>query len=202
MPQKKKLPFVTVGFVAVNVLVYVILEILGNTENSEFMVRMGAVWAPYVKQGEYWRLFTATFMHFGFEHIANNMLILVCAGMILEKALGHVKFTILYLIAGVGGNILSCAQMLHTKDYAVAAGAAGAIFGIVGALLWIVILHRGRYESLTGKGLLFMIVITLYYGITTGGIDNWGHIGGLLMGFVMGIILYRRVDFRRENPYT
>ena len=122
--------------------------------------------------------------------------------MILEKALGHVKFTILYLIAGVGGNILSCAQMLHTKDYAVAAGASGAIFGIVGALLWIVILHRGRYESLTGKGLLFMIVITLYYGITTGGIDNWGHIGGLLMGFVMGIILYRRVDFRRENPYT
>ena len=51
MPQKKKLPFVTVGFVAVNVLVYMILEILGNTENSEFMVRMGAVWPPYVKQG-------------------------------------------------------------------------------------------------------------------------------------------------------
>ena len=50
MPQKKKLPFVTVGFVAVNVLVYVILEILGNTENSEFMVRMGAVWPPYVEQ--------------------------------------------------------------------------------------------------------------------------------------------------------
>ena len=79
MPQKKKLPFVTVGFVAVNVLVYVILEILGNTENSEFMVRMGAVWPPYVKQGEYWRLFTATFMHFGFEHILNNMLVLICA---------------------------------------------------------------------------------------------------------------------------
>lgn len=76
---KKKLPFVTVGFVAVNVLVYVILEILGNTENSEFMVRMGAVWPPYVKQGEYWRLFTATFMHFGFEHILNNMLVLICA---------------------------------------------------------------------------------------------------------------------------
>ena len=85
MPQKKKLPFVTVGFVAVNVLVYVILEILGNTENSEFMVRMGAVWPPYVKQGEYWRLFTATFMHFGFEHILNNMLVLICAGPILEK---------------------------------------------------------------------------------------------------------------------
>lgn len=107
MPQKKKLPFVTVGFVAVNVLVYVILEILGNTENSEFMVRMGAVWPPYVKQGEYWRLFTATFMHFGFEHILNNMLVLICAGPILEKAMGHIKYLCLYLIAGVGGSTLS-----------------------------------------------------------------------------------------------
>lgn len=201
--RKDSKPIMTITFVAINVLVFAVLEIMNDTQNPEFMAAHGAVWPPYVSEKhEYWRLLTATFMHFGFEHIVNNMLLLVCAGMILEKALGHVKFTILYLIAGVGGNVLSCAQMLHTKDYAVSAGASGAIFGIVGALLWIVILHRGRYESLTGKGLLFMIVITLYYGITTGGIDNWGHIGGLLMGFVMGIILYRRVDFRRENPYT
>ena len=179
--RKDSEPIMTIIFVVINVLVFVLLEIMGDTQNSEFMAEHGAVWPPYVSEGhEYWRLLTATFMHFGFEHIANNMLILVCAGMILEKALGHVKFTILYLIAGVGGNVLSCAQMLHTKDYAVAAGASGAIFGIVGALLWIVILHRGRYESLTGKGLLFMIVITLYYGITTGGIDNWGILEAFL----------------------
>lgn len=167
MPQKKKLPFVTVGFVAVNVLVYVILEILGNTENSEFMVRMGAVWPPYVKQGEYWRLFTATFMHFGFEHILNNMLVLICAGPILEKAMGHIKYLCLYLIAGVGGSTLSYVQMIARGKYEVSAGASGAIFGIIGALLWIVMIHKGRYESLTGKGLLFMIVISLYYGITS-----------------------------------
>ena len=129
--RKDSEPIMTIIFVVINVLVFVVLEIMGDTQNSEFMAEHGAVWPPYVSEGhEYWRLLTATFMHFGFEHIANNMLILVCAGMILEKALGHVKFTILYLI------------------------------------------------------------------------DNWGHIGGLLMGFVMGIILYRRVDFRRENPYT
>lgn len=130
MSQKKKLPFVTVGFVAVNVLVYVILEILGNTENSEFMVRMGAVWPPYVKQGEYWRLFTATFMHFGFEHILNNMLVLICAGPILEKAMGHIKYLCLYLIAGVGGSTLSYVQMIARGKYDVSAGASGAIFGI------------------------------------------------------------------------
>ena len=192
MPQKKKLPFVTVGFVAVNVLVYVILEILG---------RMGAVWPPYVKQGEYWRLFTATFMHFGFEHILNNMLVLICAGPILEKAMGHIKYLCLYLIAGVGGSTLSYVQMTARGKYDVSAGASGAIFGIIGALLWIVMIHKGRYESLTGKGLLCM-----YYGITSVDVDNWAHVGGLAMGFVLAIFLYRKprkaVDLSGENPYT
>lgn len=109
--RKDSEPIMTIIFVVINVLVFVVLEIMGDTQNSEFMAEHGAVWPPYVSEGhEYWRLLTATFMHFGFEHIANNMLILVCAGMILEKALGHVKFTILYLIAGVGGNVLSCAR--------------------------------------------------------------------------------------------
>lgn len=180
---------------------------MGDTQNSEFMASMGAVWPPYIlEQGQYWRLLTATFMHFGFDHILNNMLILICAGIILEDALGHVKYLILYLIAGIGGSTLSYLQMLHSGDYAVAAGASGAIFGIIGALLWIVIVHKGRYETLTGKGLLFMIVISLYYGIHSGGVDNWGHVGGLIMGFLMGILLYRKkpkyIDFEDENPYT
>lgn len=199
--------YITFALVAINSIVFVMLEIMGDTQNSEFMAHMGAVWPPYIlKQGQYWRLLTATFMHFGFDHILNNMLILVCAGMILEDALGHVKYLILYLIAGIGGSTLSYFQMLHSGDYAVAAGASGAIFGIIGALLWIVIVHKGRYETLTGKGLFFMIVISLYYGIHTGGVDNWGHIGGLIMGFLMGILLYRKkpkyVDFGDENSYT
>ena len=199
--------YITFALVAINSIVFVMLEIMGDTQNSEFMAHMGAVWPPYIlKQGQYWRLLTATFMHFGFDHILNNMLILVCAGMILEDALGHVKYLILYLIAGIGGSTLSYLQMLHSGDYAVAAGASGAIFGIIGALLWIVIVHKGRYETLTGKGLFFMIVISLYYGIHTGGVDNWGHIGGLIMGFLMGILFYRKkpkyVDFGDENSYT
>ena len=206
MQQKRDVAFVTAAFVGINVVVYVILEILGNTQDSEFMARMGAVWPPYVKQGAYWRLFTATFMHFGFEHILNNMLVLICAGPILEKGLGHLKYLCLYLFAGVGGSTLSYLQMLHSGEYSVAAGASGAIFGIIGALLWIVIIHRGRYESLTGRGLLFMIAISLYYGITSGDVDNWAHIGGLLMGIILGIILYRKprkaVDLSGENPYT
>ena len=186
-------PAMTFSLAAINVIAFFVLELMGDTLDTEFMMQIGAVYPDLLaKKGEYWRLFTATFMHFGFEHLLNNMLILLCAGAILERALGHVKYLSLYLCAGIGGSTLSFLQMLRSGDYAVSAGASGAIFGIVGALLWIVIRHRGRYETLTGKGLVFMIVITLYYGISTGGIDNWGHIGGLAMGFLLGALLYRK----------
>ena len=182
----------TASLVAINVLVFAVLEILGNTEDAYFMLNHGAIYPTNIlEDGEYWRLITATFMHFGFTHLLNNMIILIAAGNILEKAMGHWKYLLLYLLAGLGGSTLSFVQMVHSGSYSVVAGASGAIFGIVGALLWVVIVHRGRYESLTGKGLLFMIAICLYYGIATGGVDNWGHLGGLIGGFLLGILLYR-----------
>lgn len=203
---EKKKPVVTISLVIINIMVFLVMEMIGDTEDTAFMMKMGAAWPLYILDGQCWRLFTSTFMHFGFEHIMNNMLILACAGPILEKAMGHIKYLILYIIAGVGGSALSYLQMLYSDKYAVAAGASGAIFGIIGALLWIVIRHKGRYETLTGKGLLFMIVISLYYGISSGEVDNWGHIGGLVMGFLMSVIFYRKprktVDFNDENTYT
>lgn len=204
--QKKK-PIITISLIMINIAVFLCLELTGSTEDTMFMLEHGAVYPEYLTdRGEYWRLFTAMFLHFGFPHLINNMLILGAAGGILEDALGHVKYLFLYVLAGLGGSMLSYMEMLHSGDYAVSAGASGAIFGIVGALLWIVIVHKGRYESLTGMGLLFIIALTLYYGVSIGGVDNWGHIGGLLMGFVMGIILYRKkgkkIDFTKESQYT
>ncbi|MDD6492181.1 MAG: rhomboid family intramembrane serine protease [Firmicutes bacterium] len=202
----KKKPVVTISLVIINSMVFLVMEMIGDTEDTAFMMEMGASWPPYILDGQCWRFFTSTFMHFGFEHIMNNMLVLACAGPILEKAMGHIKYLILYIVAGVGGSAFSFLQMLYSDKYAVAAGASGAIFGIIGALLWIVIRHKGRYETLTGKGLLFMIVISLYYGISSGEVDNWGHIGGLVMGFLMSVIFYQKprktVDFNDENTYT
>lgn len=202
------LPFVTIFMAAVNILVFFAAEWMGDTEDVAFMMQIGAVYPEYLtRDGEYWRLLTSNFLHFGFEHLLNNMLILLCAGPILEKAQGHVKYLVLYLCAGVGGSTLSFLQMVWSGDYAAAAGASSAIFGIIGALLWIVIRHKGHYETLTGKGLVFMIAISLYYGVRTGGIDNWGHIGGLIMGFLLSMVFYRKkpkatVDFDGEKPYT
>lgn len=198
---------VTYVLIIINVIVYLVMEIIGDTESAQFMMECGAIYPPYiVEKGQYWRLLTATFLHFGLPHLMNNMVLLGSAGQILENALGKWKFLLLYLLAGIGGSALSFGQMMASGAYGVAAGASGAIFGIIGALAWIVIVHRGRYESLTGKGLALMIGLCLYYGFTAGNVDNWGHIGGLLMGFVVCIILYRgkmkKIDFTGQNLYT
>lgn len=190
----------TISLIIINVLIFLNLESLGNTESATFMMQHGAVYPPYIiEQGEYWRFFTATLMHFGFAHLLNNMVMLGAAGQILERAMGKIKFVVLYFVAGIGGCLLSYLEMLHSGEYAVVAGASGSIFGIVGALAWILILHKGKYENLTGRGMVIMVFLSLYYGFSTGDVDNWGHIGGFVIGFLISIIFYRRntkeIDF-------
>lgn len=190
----------TISLIIINVLIFLNLEYMGNTESAAFMMQHGAVYPPYIiEQGEYWRFFTATLMHFGFAHLLNNMVMLGAAGHILERAMGKIKYVVLYFIAGIGGCVLSYFEMVHRGEYAVAAGASGSIFGIVGALAWILIVHKGKFENLTGRGMVMMILLSLYYGASTGDVDNWGHIGGFVMGFVISIIFYRRntkeIDF-------
>ena len=179
-----------IAIIAANVIVYIVLEIMGDTEDAYYMMLHGAVYHDKLAYDkEYWRLFTAILMHFGSTH-----------------ALGHIRFAILYILAGVGGSLLSYLQMEYNQDYAVSAGASGAIFGILGALLWVVIRNKGRYGTISGKGMILMIVLCLGYGFSTAGVDNWGHIGGLVSGFILGIILYRKkrenVDFIENNQYT
>lgn len=204
MKEKEFAMTVTISLMIINGIIFVLLEIMGDTTSANFMLEKGAIYPVDIVEGkEYWRLFTATFMHFGLNHLLNNLVMLGAAGKVLENALGKIKFLLLYITAGIAGSALSCCQMVHSGDYAVAAGASGAIFGIIGALIWIVILHKGRYETLTGKGLAIMLGLSLYYGISTGNVDNWGHIGGLLMGFVLCIIFYQRstknIDFSQQN---
>lgn len=192
MNENEKKPYITYGLAALNVLVFFVLELKGDTVGDpEFMIRMGAVWPEYIRErGEYWRFLTAAFMHFGFGHLLSNMVLLVCAGPILERALGPLKYLLLYLSAGIGGNALSCMRRLISGRDVVSAGASGAIFGIIGALLWIVIKNKGRYKTLNSGGLVFLIAVNLIYGFSTVGVDNGGHIGGLVTGFLLGLMLY------------
>lgn len=185
--------YVTIALVVVNVITYLVLEWLGDTTNGFFMAEHGAMYPDFIRiNHEWWRIITAGFLHFGAVHLVNNMVILYCMGSRLERVTGHLKFFLIYLVSLIGAGLLSYGMMLRTGDYAVSAGASGAIFGVIGGFLWIVILHRGRFEQITTWGIMMMIVLTIYYGFSSAGIDNWGHIGGLLAGFSATVILYHR----------
>ncbi|MEZ3487773.1 MAG: rhomboid family intramembrane serine protease [Lachnospiraceae bacterium] len=183
----------TVLLAAINVIVFIVLTSQGMTEDGAFLLEHGAMYVPNVtEQGEYYRLFTSMFLHFGFEHLMNNMVVLVLIGWNLELETGKVKYLIIYLVSGLGGNILSAWWEILTADYAISAGASGAVFGLIGALLYAAIRNHGRIGEVSGRGIAFMILVSLYYGFTSSGVDNMAHIGGLVTGFLLGILLYRK----------
>lgn len=192
-------PYITMAVIAVNIIVFAVMSIFGNTLDAQYMAEHGAMYPPYVAEnGQYWRLFTSMFMHFGLMHILNNMVMLGAVGRIVETAMGHVRFLIAYIAAGICGSVLSYVVMLHNNDYAVSAGASGAIFGMVGALVWIVIVNRGFYEGISRQQVIFMVILMIYYGVSTSGVDNWDHLGGLAGGFIISIVLYRKKRYNKN----
>ncbi|MGN0483602.1 MAG: rhomboid family intramembrane serine protease [Lachnospiraceae bacterium] len=189
----KTRPIVTAVLIVFNILVYIVLEILGDTTDSYFMYEHGANFPPAVLEDkEFYRLLTCTFLHFGMEHLLNNMVLLGCLGVRLEDYCGHFRFALVYLISGIGSSILSMEMMVRTGDMAVSAGASGAIFGLIGALIVIAIKNKGHVEGLTTKGLLFMLALSLYFGISTANVDNFGHVGGALSGALFALLFLRR----------
>ena len=185
--------------IAANIIVFAVMSIFGNTLDAQYMAEHGAMYPPYVAEnGQYWRMFTSMFMHFGLMHILNNMIMLGAVGRIVEIAMGHVRFLIAYIVAGICGSVLSYAMMLRNNDYAVSAGASGAIFGMVGALVWIVVANRGFYEGISRQQVIFMVILMIYYGVSTSGVDNWDHLGGLAGGFIISIVLYRKKRYNKN----
>ena len=181
----------TILLAAINVIVFFILTSQGMTEDGLFLLEHGAMYVPRIMEDEeYYRLFSSMFLHFGFEHLMNNMVTLVLLGWNLEIEIGKFKFLVIYSLSGLGGNFLSAWYEVWTADYSISAGASGAIFGVIGALLYVAMRNRGRIGDISGRGIVFMIILSLYYGFTSSGVDNLAHIGGLITGFVLGILLY------------
>lgn len=186
----------TVALIVINIAVFFILTMFGDTEDAVFMLQHGAMYEPYIIEGhEYYRIFTCLFLHFGITHLLNNMVLLGALGWNLELEIGKVRFVIIYFASGIIGNIVSLFYDLTLEQPAVSAGASGAIFGLMGALLYVVIANRGRLGRLSGRGMLVMVILSLYFGLTSTGVDNLAHIGGLVSGFLLAVLLYRRKQY-------
>lgn len=190
MEEIKKEP-VTVLFILLNIIIFLIVDFTGGSENTMHMVECGAAYPPLIlENGEFYRLFTCMFLHFGISHLANNMLVLFVLGQRLEPVVGKLKFCLIYLLGGIGGNVISLILEVRKNDYAVSAGASGAVFAVMGAMIYVVVRNRGRIKDISMRQMLIMAAFSLYFGFTSTGVDNAAHVGGMLCGFLQAMILY------------
>ncbi|MDO4345051.1 MAG: rhomboid family intramembrane serine protease [Eubacteriales bacterium] len=173
-----------------NVAVFLAMELTGgDTASVSYMAEHGAMYvAAVVEEHEYYRLFTSMFLHFGLEHLLYNMLLLLFAGDMLESRTGGIRYLFIYLAGGVAGNVLSLAVSLHEGGNAVSAGASGAVFAVIGGLVWLIAKNRGRLEGVNARGVCLMAVLSLAQGFTETGVDNYAHLGGFIGGFLAAAV--------------
>jgi rhomboid protease GluP len=198
-------PIVVPAIVALNVIAFFIEFAAGAglmDPNGEVLIRLGSNYGPLTTQGEWWRLLTSTFLHFGLIHIALNMWALWGSGQLVEALYGRVQFIVLYLFAGLSGSL--CSLFVHPSVNS--AGASGAIFGVFGGLLAFMV----RKDMEVPKSIMLAhrnsVLVFIFYNLVIGashpGIDNSAHIGGLAGGFLFGLLTARpfTAEARAQGP--
>ena len=186
-----KKPIVTSILVFINVVIFILCQ-FNILSISDFAVNR-----DLIISGQYYRLFTGMFLHANIIHILFNMYALYVIGMQLESFLGKAKYLFVYLLSGLSGSMLS---IFFDNGFSV--GASGAIFGLLGSLLYFGFHYRVYLDSVIKSQIIPLIVLNLLIGFMSTGIDNWAHIGGLIGGILSTMavgIKYKSTTFEMVN---
>lgn len=179
-----KKPIITYSIIFICVLVFILMYVLGNGSTDNYtLLLFGANLDALTKNGDYYRLLTSMFLHIGIMHLLCNMYSLYIIGKEVENVFGKVKYLIIYLLSGIAGSILSLAFNHNT----ICAGASGAIFGLLGALLYFGYYYRPYLGATLTRSIIPVIAINLIVGFLDSGIDNSAHIGGLVGGLLVAM---------------
>jgi len=181
LQRLNQMPYMTIGLIVINALVFLAMTLAGGSTSVNVLITFGAKLNALIQQGEWWRLFTPMFLHIGFTHILMNMITLYFVGMQIEAAFGHTRFLVMYLIAGIGGNVAS-----FCFSNSLSAGASTAIFGLFGAFL---MLGESFWQNpgirQLARTFMAFVVMNIAFDLFTPGIDLAGHLGGLASGFLI-----------------
>jgi rhomboid protease GluP len=193
--------FVAPALIGLNVAIFALMTLLGVSAfapTGRQLLFWGANYGPFTLGGQWWRLLSSAFVHIGVIHLALNMQCLWRLGWMTERLYGNWAFLTLYVLSGLGGSIAS----LWWNSDTISAGASGAIFGVAGGL--VVFLYLGKLplpraaiRSILSSTFIF-VGYNLLYGFANTGIDNAAHIGGLVIGALVGALLTRPLPSRKE----
>jgi len=193
---------VTSTLVAANCFIFACTVFAGAgllQPDGALLIQWGTNFGPLTLQGEWWRLFTSMFLHFGLIHLLLNMWALLSLGRLTERLYGSVHFALLYVFAGLFGSIAS----LLWRSGVNSAGASGAIFGVIGGLLAFMVNPKTQIPTSVAtaqrNSALVFVGYNLINGFAHAGIDNACHIGGLVGGFAMGWLLARPLDSKHRE---
>lgn len=174
---------ITVGLIAINLLLYFFAELQGGHYDRELQYRYGFLQTnvdPYVLE-EWWRYVTSVFLHFDFEHLFYNMVSLLMFAPPMERLLGRWRYTLLYMLAGIVGNLFSA---MFNQIELLSVGASGAIYGVYGAWLYLTVFGRNMLDKGMRQSVYFVLIIGLVYSFLVANVNVEAHIGGLVAGFV------------------
>ena len=200
LPGADRTPFATYLLLVANIVVFALMERAGGSQDPTVLDMFGALFGPLVAEGQYWRLLTAVFLHIGFVHIAFNSLGLFVVGTAFERTSGSLRMAAVYIGSGLAGSALSYLASPAVRS----AGASGAIFGVLGALAVYLFVNRQEFGRLGQREIttvLFLAAMNLLNGLTTPGVDNWAHAGGLVAGAVLGLAIMPRHAMAGDAPY-
>ena len=181
---KSKVPYITYILIVVNVIFYVVPMLLGS-DVYQYIIDSYCIHGPSIRAGQYYRLLTGIFLHGNIAHLLFNCYALYVLGGQIESFFGKFKYIIIYLFSGLTGSLLSITLSGNVGSI----GASGAIFGLMGSLLYFGYHYRVYLGNVIKSQIVPLILLNLAIGFISSGIDNWGHIGGLIGGIVITMAL-------------
>ena len=191
-----KKPIVTYTLIFINILVFMAMYLFGNgSEDSLTLLTFGANYRPLILEfNQYYRLITSSFLHIGILHLLFNMYALYIIGAQIENFYGKFKYLIIYLGSAIFGSLLSIC--FHDG---ISAGASGAIFGLLGAMLYFGYHYRLYLGNVLQSQIIPIIILNLFLGFITPGIDNACHVGGLISGIFLAMACGINKDRKMEK---
>ena len=184
---KEKTPYVTYSIICLNILLFLLMYIFGNgSEDALTLLLFGGLNKDLVANGEIYRIITSAFLHNGIVHLTFNMYALYIIGKDVESFFGHVKYSIIYLLSIILGSLLS---LVFSNGFIVSVGASGAIFGLMGALLFFGYNYRVTLNNSITRQIIPIILLNLFIGTMIPSIDNFAHLGGLIGGYLAAMMV-------------
>ncbi len=185
---------INTGIVIINIIIYLLVHhtsLLGET--NEVLGKGALSWFVIKYGNEYYRLLTSMFLHSNFSHLINNMIMLFFVGDKFERSVGKIKYIIIYFGSGFLAGATSIVYNMINDEGSLtfSVGASGAIFGIVGGMLYVLISNKGKVEGISTRQILFFAIFSLYGGFSNQRTDNAAHIGGFIGGILLAFIIYR-----------